>query len=159
MSKKPCRFPGCRLLGCIYGPHEQWSRENPEVNNPLSPPVEAGLPEGCPEEAMFNLSGPHSGFHAISNNWTCEDYRCIPVEIHPVGTRARLLGATGMGEALAIIEALTACEHNDGEGPPATTSLYVTYAELDRALKFVAALRPRLPAAREGSPQEQKDKG
>ncbi len=32
----PCRFPGCGLIGCIYGPHEQWSRENPEVNRPAS---------------------------------------------------------------------------------------------------------------------------
>ncbi len=32
----PCRFPGCGLVGCIYGPHEQWARENPEVNRPAS---------------------------------------------------------------------------------------------------------------------------
>ncbi len=36
----PCRYPGCGLIGCIYGPHEQWSRENPGVNHPSAVPTE-----------------------------------------------------------------------------------------------------------------------
>lgn len=90
----------------------------------LSPaPVEA-LPEGCPETATWSPSwgGIYGGINPTFSDG-------VAVEIHPVGTRARLAAldrAASLPDAKNFLDARCICGHTFGEhGPELNCGMFV----------------------------------
>lgn len=83
-----------------------------------SPQEPTGLPEGCPERMRFYL---REKFLESLSAAPTGGKQHVEVELHPVGTRARLAAAPSLTdeerEAMAWAEGFSACFRADGTNP------------------------------------------